>query len=183
MPQNSTVKPVSGDFDARIRLQSHFYTEGVAASIELGIKMAVLISPAEFTLHRYFLWTNRLYAHFMQSGPPPAERIARKLWLQHSFAYFALWLSLLYVLVEGWEELKLQDPKVGGLIASPNRELLRRFRNGAFHFQPDYFDARFLEFIDGTNDSAAWAKQLHEAIGEGFLNRAALAGVPLPNDE
>ena len=133
------------------------------------------LSEAVFTLHRYYLWANRMYGHFMQSGLAPEERIARRLWLQQTFAYSALWLSLLHVVASGWAELKLEDHEVQQLLESPNRDFLRRFRNGAFHFQPNYFDVRFTEFFDGPQEPIEWASELHKAIGRWFIGKASPA--------
>jgi hypothetical protein len=114
-----------------------------------------------------------MYTHLMLHKAPPVERVQLQLWLQSTFAYTALWLSLLYVVVEGWEDLGLHDPVVDPLIASPHRDLLRRFRNGAFHFQQDYFDQRFTDFLDDA--SSAWAKQVHKGIGDWFLAQMGVA--------
>lgn len=142
--------------------------------------MTLPLSDGEFTLHRYYLWANRMRGHLLMSGVPPSERIARRLWLQQSLPYFALWLSLLHVVMEGWDELKLYDQKVDSLMESPSRDLLRRLRNGAFHFQVEYYDARFMEFIDSPSDPLAWATELHQAIGAWFIDRAIQAGVEIP---
>jgi hypothetical protein len=136
------------------------------------------LAPAEYTLHRYYLWANRMFGHVMSLPDMPKDAgIEKRLWFQASFAYMAMWLSLLYVVVEGWEELKLQDDKVSELLTSPNRDVLRRLRNGAFHFQPDYFDKRFTDFLDLKGETAQWARALHGAIGEWFVSRARTAGI------
>ncbi len=54
---------------------------------------------------------------------------------------------------QGWE-LGLADKEVDALIASQNVELLRRYRNGVFHFQREYFDERFLELIRDAKTSS-----------------------------
>jgi hypothetical protein len=119
-----------------------------------------------------------MFSHVMELPDIPGDdAIAKRLWFQASFAYTAMWLSLLYVVVEGWEELKLHDPKVSELLTSPNREFLRRLRNGAFHFQSDYFDKRFTDFLDPKGETSQWARRLHGAIGEWFASKAKAAGI------
>lgn len=59
------------------------------------------------------------------------------------FLYMSLWYACLYVLIEGWLQLKLSDPEVDALLESPNVDLLERFRNGVFHYQRDYWDERW----------------------------------------
>jgi hypothetical protein len=46
----------------------------------------------------------------------------------------------LFVVSEGWKDLKLSDTEVDALLKSPHLEKLKRFRHGVYHYQPDYFD-------------------------------------------
>jgi len=85
--------------------------------------------------------------------------------------YMSLWYGELYVVIEGWKELGLSDRAVDALLASPNVDLLKRYRNGAFHFQKNYFDERFLEFIRDGKDAAAWVGDLNRAFGDYFIRR------------
>ena len=78
------------------------------------------------------------------------------------------WYGGLYVVVEGWQELGLNDATINPLLASPNVALLKRYRNGIFHFQKDYIDERFHNFMAPT-DSVAWVRQLSKAFGDYFL--------------
>lgn len=154
--------------------------EGVDPSVHARVRcMNLKLSQSEFALHRYFLWANRMRAHFTDCGNPPDEKVARRLWMQRSFAYLATWLSFLYVLTEGWVHLRLADSEVDRLIVSSNRELLRRFRNGTFHFQAAYLDPRFTDMLLDGGDALAWAGELHEAFDEWFVRRVAEAGVRL----
>lgn len=130
------------------------------------------MTSTEITLHRYYLWANRMRTHLHLFGDAPEDEMERKLWLNAVFSYKAMWLSLLYVVAEGWQELKLDDPRVNGLLLSSHLGVLRRFRNGAFHFQKDYFDERFTDFLTSEPAAQQWAKELHESIGEWFLRRA-----------
>jgi hypothetical protein len=51
---------------------------------------------------------------------------------------------------------------------------LRRFRNGAFHFQRDYFDPRFTDVLS-SEAVADWAVRLHNEFkrffGEWYTSR------------
>lgn len=131
--------------------------------------MASGVQLSIYALHRYFIWASRMRDHLLDFGPAPVQPESRRLWLLRTFSYCALWLSLLYVVAEGWEELELEDEGIATMLTSPNRELLRRFRNGAFHFQANYFDARFTEFLEGEEDPLAWATALHQAFGTWFV--------------
>jgi hypothetical protein len=82
--------------------------------------------------------------------------------------YMSYWYGGLYVVCEGWQELRLTDPKVDQLLQHPNLVLLKRYRNGAFHFQKDYFDARFGDF-EAEQTTVEWVRNLSSAIGSWFL--------------
>ena len=77
------------------------------------------------------------------------------------------WYGTLYVVIEGWRELQLTDPAVDTLLDSPNVELLRRYRNGTFHFQSKYFDERLTEFM-GERTTVDWTHSLTEAFDSYF---------------
>jgi len=42
-----------------------------------------------------------------------------------SFLYMSYWYGALYVVIEGWRELKLVDPAIDQLLQSSNVDLLR----------------------------------------------------------
>src|ERR1035438_1862649 len=93
-------------------------------------------------LFRYFMAASLMRQEFDEHlrneeeqaalGDDPAAFLVSKGGLK-----MCLWYGMLFVVVEGWREAKLSDPEVDRLLASPNTELLRRFRNGMFHFQKD----------------------------------------------
>jgi hypothetical protein len=140
--------------------------------------MASPFSEGEFALHKYYLWASRMKDHAQTCGAQPEAGFEQKVWRQRMISYAALWLSLLFVVCEGWTELELKDPSVDALLGSPHRDLLRRFRNGAFHFQSNYFDDRFTDFFV-SDEPTQWAKELHAAFGAWFVRRAATLGVKL----
>jgi hypothetical protein len=86
-----------------------------------------------------------------------------------AFLYMSYWYAGLHVVIEGWRELKLSDPIIDGLLQSPNVDLLRRYRNGAFHFQKDYIDKRFMELIEDGVNPVRWVRELNEQFGRFFL--------------
>jgi hypothetical protein len=123
-------------------------------------------------LHRYFIWSNRMRTHFDEvlqehgtTGSPTSPAGVER------FLYLSYWYGGLYVVVEGWRALKLSDPYVDRLLESPNVGLLRRYRNGAFHYQPSYFDGRFVDFFS-QEGTAAWVRDLNSALGSFFLRES-----------
>jgi len=65
--------------------------------------------------------------------------------------------------VQGFRNLRLIDPGINALLASPNVKALRRCWNGVFHYQPDYFSATSLEPIQSPN-FIGWVRELMEAF-------------------
>jgi hypothetical protein len=128
------------------------------------------VTPELFTLHRYFIWANRMRTHFydlLAKERDPSTGTAQI----ESFLYMSYWYAGLYVVIEGWQELHLSDSVIDGLLQSPNVKLLRRYRNGVFHFQSDYNDQRFEEFMTQGTDEVAWVRVLNEQFGRYFLEQ------------
>jgi hypothetical protein len=126
-------------------------------------------------LHRYLIWSIHMRDQcLLISDKVPDDPFEKKLWLIRPFMWLALWLSLLYVVAEGYPELGLRDPLIDKMLTSPHVDLLRRFRNGAFHFQRDYFDPRFTDVLS-SEAVADWAVRLHNEFkrffGEWYKSR------------
>jgi hypothetical protein len=79
--------------------------------------------------------------------------------------YLSYWYAGLYVVCEGWQELKLSDAQIDALLQSPHLEFLKRFRNGVYHYQADYFDKRFMDALVRGEDFDRWAESLTAAFG------------------
>ena len=86
-----------------------------------------------------------------------------------SFLYFSYWYAGLFVVIEGWWELNLHDAVVDRLLESPHVGLLRRYRNGVFHFQRDYFDKRLTGFLAAAPKTVPWMRELTLQFGRFFL--------------
>ena len=81
-------------------------------------------------------------------------------WL--TFALVSQWLASLWVVVEGWKQIPLRDPLIDELLdAYPDFcDLLRRFRNGVYHFQSEVFDDRLSAFPTRHAETMSWAVAL-----------------------
>jgi hypothetical protein len=79
--------------------------------------------------------------------------------------YIAFWLSALYVVVDGFRKLKLDASEVPGL-SDERVDTLRLFRNGCFHYQPDY--EKLVPFLSFDLEAFDWAEQLHRQFGAYF---------------
>jgi len=115
------------------------------------------------SLFRYFMWSSLMREYFDQA----LANSGTKLDDQDGFLFFSTkpgifmtyWYGGLYVVIEGWQELGLHEPVIDELLQSPNVDLLRRFRNGAFHFQNAWLDDRLVAFC-GAAGSVSWVRAL-----------------------
>lgn len=110
---------------------------------------------------RYVFWAEvecRQYDAYERAEDEPPLGVGTVLMLQF---YAALWVA-----VEGWRECPLSDETVDELLADPafdqNVQLLRRFRNGVYHYQPDLINERLLAFLREGEHAVTWAFLLHD---------------------
>lgn len=121
-------------------------------------------------LRRYFVWADQFMRAFQQevvrtlrsgettlSGP-----------MDQRIFLMSHWYAALFVVVEGYHKLKLEDASVDALINSRNMGLLRDYRDGVYHFQPNCFDELFLNFVQ-QQGSVEWVNALHAALGACLL--------------
>jgi len=127
--------------------------------------------PPEAALHRYFIWANKMRTHFDEllakwKNIKGRENIA----LIEDNMYMSYWYAGLYVVIEGWQGLKLQDTVIDNLLKREDYvDLLRKYRNGVFHYQKDYFDSRFAEVWFQKKEFVTWIRELNGQFGRYFL--------------
>ncbi len=136
------------------------------------------LTPEIITLHRYFIWADRMRVHFdqvLQNLGTDPKPMANKLFTDekgiNTFLYMSLWYGTFYVLIEGWQELGLKDKKIDAMLKSENVALLKRYRNGVFHFQKEYYDKRFIELMENGVDIANWIRDLRDEFSRWFLEK------------
>jgi len=121
------------------------------------------------TLHRYFIWQTVMRQHFFDRLGDRPEKGPKEHPDIEAFLYMSYWYAALYVVVEGWRKLELEDEEIDGLLESPNVALLKRYRNGVFHFQRTYYDKRFVDLITEGENVVEWVRSLSSAFGRYFL--------------
>src|SRR3989339_217632 len=86
-------------------------------------------------------------------------------WYKYWFPYYAN----LYIVIEGWQEIKFYDPRIDALIKSHPGTIqkLRRLRNAVFHYQKSMIDARFREFFE-SEKAIEWAYVLNNQFNQYF---------------
>jgi hypothetical protein len=133
-----------------------------------------MTSEELLSLHRYYIWANRMREHFDQvirrRGQTGLESILGDGTMDTEIMmYMSLWYGGLYVVVEGWQKLGLSDPEIDPLLSSPNTAKLRIYRHGTFHYQKNYWSETFLKFMRDGESTATWVRQLTKAFGRYFL--------------
>jgi hypothetical protein len=115
------------------------------------------------SLHKYYLWATHMAAAYQREFPNIQNRKLTS-WAHpdalHTFMFMSYWFATLYAVVEGWQEMRLTDPVIDPLLTAPHLDLLRRYRNGVFHFQADYFDRRYSD-LTTHGEAIAWVNKLH----------------------
>ena len=128
-------------------------------------------------LHQYFFWADRMRVHFEQAiKKPTPPGIDLPLFQEpEKWLYMSYWYAAMYVVIEGWQQLKLSDERVDELLSNePFVQALKRYRNGVFHYQKKLLDERFIEFI-AKKEGGTWIHDLRTAISDFFLHRFGLS--------
>ena len=75
----------------------------------------------------------------------------------------AHWLASLYVVLEGWKELSLQDDRIALLLSQypEHSDVLRRCRNAVYHFQKSPLDPRLAKCLQNEDEELEWCAALH----------------------
>ena len=121
-------------------------------------------------LHKYWIWSNLLRIKFTeQITKTEGVQNLQIFYLSEVGVYMMYWYSSLYVVIEGYKKFKMKNLDVDKLLNDCDKlELLKRFRNGAFHVQKEYFNEKYLDFIIAKN-SAEWVARLSDAMGKYLL--------------
>lgn len=91
--------------------------------------------------------------------------------LHSSFARLSVMYGLIYVVVEGYNELKLTDDRIDSLLKKEEYvDTLRRFRNAIFHYQKDPIPEKTLRFLE-TEGAENWIHEVHKAFESFFMKQ------------
>ncbi|MEZ9680635.1 hypothetical protein AB4306_11740 [Vibrio splendidus] len=100
-----------------------------------------------------------------ESFPNEIQKISQ---LYSSFRRVSVFYSLLYVVVEGYRELKSSDEKVDSLLEAEDFvDSLRLFRNATFHYQKAPIPEKAMKFLE-TDNSEYWIQELHSTFRQYF---------------
>ena len=142
------------------------------------------IDPDIITLYRYFAYAAHMRRLFCDEvNEDDVKMMASDMSGLMLFFYSSPGIYLLYsysgiyLVIEGWKDLKLRDPKIDELIASPFVDRLRLFRNATFHYQKELMSRKHLQFF-GTEEEETekWLNNLYAEF-ERFFGENTL---PIP---
>ncbi len=129
---------------------------------------------------RYLYWAELCRIRLLDEGDslPDSQRCDPG-W--YRFALVCQWYGSEWVVIEGWQEAKFPDPDVNLLLqAYPDMlQMLRRFRNAVFHFQPRVWDSRVDDFMEAAEEHIPWLHFLHQEFLRCYwqITRAERPGV------
>jgi hypothetical protein len=133
-------------------------------------------------LYQYFIQAGRMHFHLCRKSPAESfisrfkiSKIKKDFSLYDKAIYLNVFYALLYVLVEGWQSLKLTDDNIDMLLQSPNVSLLRDFRNGIFHYQHKLYPEKIVDFLDKAK-TENWTQELWKAFDR-YFSKFALDGL------
>jgi len=122
-------------------------------------------------LHKHWVTADSIDHHLRRSLNVPEsfpvelpEATAELSILMSLWAALTVWYSLLYVIVEGYQELKLHDDEIANLLSDEGKvNLLRLFRNATFHYQEEPLSPKMRGFIEAEGGSK-WIHALNRAF-------------------
>ncbi len=117
-------------------------------------------------LEKIFCWARYLYwsdIHFKKLCMwLEKEKLGKENPLgSHFFYLISQFYASLYVVVEGWKDLKLKDSLIDNLLDNELVKLLKRYRNSVYHYQPKMLEDRYMAFLKKSETTAEWTSHLH----------------------
>ncbi|MFY4805648.1 hypothetical protein ACOTVJ_04535 [Aliarcobacter butzleri] len=92
------------------------------------------------------------------------DDIAQLAEIHSSFARLSVLYGLIYVVIEGYKELKYTNKLIDTLLAQNDFvDALRLFRNATFHYQQKPIPGKVLKFLE-LEESETWIRELHIAF-------------------
>ena len=91
--------------------------------------------------------------------------------------YMTYLYSAIYLVIEGWKDLKLSDEKINELINSPNTDKLMLLRNDTFHYQKEPLSTKLIQFFGSEEEATEkWINELYGEFGRFFKENSF--GIP-----
>jgi hypothetical protein len=126
-------------------------------------------------LHKYWLWSNTMRMKFYEQMDQLDEiKEFQKFIVSEVGVFMMYWYSSLYVVIEEYQKLNMQDEVIDSLCKDVEKiNLLRLFRNSTFHVQDSYYSEKYIDFI-ATKNTAEWVSNLSCNLGKFLLREMKL---------
>lgn len=144
------------------------------------------INPDIITLYKYYVYAVQMRIEFRKEANADWLKMMSDnynaialFFYSPPGIFFSYSYSGIYLVIEGWKELKLKDEKIDRLISSPYVERLRLFRNATFHYQKEPISWKLIQFF-GTEEEGTekWLNELYAEFGRYFKQNT----LPIPED-
>jgi len=102
------------------------------------------------------------------------EELAEMAEMLSSFSRLSVLYGLIYVVIEGYREMKCQDDDIDSLLSNEEFvDTLRLFRNSTFHYQKQPIPDKARKFIE-SEGSETWIRKVHLAFKRFFEKNLAI---------
>jgi hypothetical protein len=121
-------------------------------------------------LHAYYVRASAIFEDFKRLRDQEKERNDAPDLLSafEMLSRLSVFYGLLFAVIEGFQELQISDAKLDTLLAHPNLDVLRRYRNAIFHFQADFYESmKVLEMLE-NDTSVAWIRSVWKELNRWF---------------
>lgn len=115
-------------------------------------------------LNYYLSWAEAMSTRFAALETNAIQNGVEDTQVGDIFMYFCYWLAAMYVVIEGYREIGLKDPAIDALLNPDKIAILKRYRHGVYHFQPDYvFGTRYSGLFAIAAEIMPWLTELRIA--------------------
>ena len=129
------------------------------------------------SLHKYWIYSDRMRLFFVNDLKGNSEEytqlikkgknnwfVGHPAFLGEHFIFKSYWYASLYVVIEGFLELKIDKTDIEEYPVPENINKRLLFRNGTFHFQKDIYSRKVLD-VDDTDAFVGWIHKIHKILG------------------
>jgi len=119
------------------------------------------------SLHKHWLNADavkQFVTSKVEGGKNMNENILKEAQMLSSFSRLTVFYGLIYVVIEGYKELKYSNDAIDKLLNNEEFvDSLRLFRNSTFHYQKEPISEKALKFLE-LPESENWIRQLNLAF-------------------
>lgn len=118
-------------------------------------------------LHKHWINADAIRQVVMtknRGGNELSDELKQLAEMHSSYARLSVLYGLIFVVVDGYKELKYTNDKIDNLLTQDDFvDALRLFRNAIFHYQEEAISKKALKFLE-LEESETWIRELHIAF-------------------